>query len=187
MSWKPEDRLTHRFNPDLGPGLVHAVEGRTLVVHFPESGETLRIAAGSDAIRPLEFSVGSQALLHASGETVIVESLPAPGRVRLADGREVEESDLWPVQIGESPVERLAIGEVDSLEQLSLRLDALHLAAVREADGLGSFLGGRIRLFPHQLHVAEAATRTDPVRWLLADEVGLGKTVEACLVLNPRR
>ena len=55
---------------------------------------------------------------------------------------------------------------------------------MREAEGLGSFLGGRIRLFPHQLHVAERATRADPVRWLLADEVGLGKTVEACLILN---
>jgi ATP-dependent helicase HepA len=184
MSWKPGDRLRHRFNPDLGPGLVRAVEGRTLVVHFPVTGESLRIAAGSDAILPLEFSVGSRGLLHGSGATVCVESVLRPGRVRLADGREVDETDLWPLPIDESPAERLAVGEVDSLEQLSLRLDALHLAAVREADGLGSFLGGRIRLFPHQLHVAEAATRTDPVRWLLADEVGLGKTVEACLVLN---
>jgi len=183
-SWKPGDRLRHRFNPDLGPGLVEAVDGRTLVVRFPDADESLRIAADSGAIRPLEFSVGSQALLRSSGETVCIDELPEPGRVRLGDGREVDEQELWPVQIGESPFERLAIGEIDSLEQLSLRLDALHLAAVREADGLGSFLGGRIRLFPHQLHVAEAATRTDPVRWLLADEVGLGKTVEACLVLN---
>jgi ATP-dependent helicase HepA len=39
-------------------------------------------------------------------------------------------------------------------------------------------------LFPHQFYVAERATATDPVRWLLADEVGLGKTIEACLILN---
>ena len=43
---------------------------------------------------------------------------------------------------------------------------------------------GRIRLFPHQLYCAESATHSEPVRWLLADEVGLGKTVEACLILN---
>ncbi|MEO1367064.1 MAG: hypothetical protein AAFX50_07775, partial [Acidobacteriota bacterium] len=59
-----------------------------------------------------------------------------------------------------------------------------------QARFLGAFLGGRIRLYPHQLHVAERATRrldiegaegaaTGAVRWLLADEVGLGKTVEA--------
>ena len=64
------------------------------------------------------------------------------------------------------------------------RLRILHLLEVREADGLGSFLGGRVRLFPHQLHVAERATARMPVRWLLADEVGLGKTIEAALVMN---
>ena len=41
-----------------------------------------------------------------------------------------------------------------------------------------------MRLFPHQLYVAERATAADPVRWLLADEVGLGKTIEASLILN---
>ena len=64
------------------------------------------------------------------------------------------------------------------------RLEVLHLRTLREAGGLGSFLGGRIRLFPHQLHVAERATAGDPVRWLLADEVGLGKTIEASLILT---
>src|SRR5262249_61272089 len=64
------------------------------------------------------------------------------------------------------------------------RKAALPLLTLREASGLGTFLGGRIRLFPHQLHVAERATTSLPVRWLLADEVGLGKTIEACLVLN---
>ena len=63
-------------------------------------------------------------------------------------------------------------------------MDILHLLSVREANGLGSFLGGRVRLFPHQLHVAERATARLPVRWLLADEVGLGKTIEAALIMN---
>lgn len=55
---------------------------------------------------------------------------------------------------------------------------------MRQAKGLGSFLGGRLAIHPHQLHVAERATAYEPVRWLLADEVGLGKTIEACLILS---
>jgi ATP-dependent helicase HepA len=62
-------------------------------------------------------------------------------------------------------------------------LGVRRLRSIRES-GIGSFLGGRVRLFPHQLYVAERATATDRVRWLLADEVGLGKTIEACLILN---
>ena len=83
-----------------------------------------------------------------------------------------------------SPVDRLAAGDVDETEDFATRLDILRLLATREADGLGSFLGGRVRLFPHQLHVAERATARLPVRWLLADEVGLGKTIEAALIMN---
>ena len=90
-----------------------------------------------------------------------------------------------------SLLERLAVGDVDETDDFLTRLDILHLLATREADGLGSFLGGRVRLFPHQLHVAEHATASSstdtghaPVRWLLADEVGLGKTIEAALIMN---
>jgi len=184
VAWQPGDRLTHRFNPDLGPGLVEEVEHRTVVVRFPDTDTVLRLAADSDAIRPLRFTAGARVVLLSSLEQVVVEGDGEPGRLRLADGREVDAVDLWPVRIGESVVERLALGDVDPVEAFALRLDALHLAAVREADGLGSFLGGRIRLFPHQLHAAEQAAQSDPTRWLLADEVGLGKTVEACLVLN---
>src|SRR3954464_4818252 len=81
-------------------------------------------------------------------------------------------------------LERLDAGDVDETEDFLTRLDVLHLLATREAGGLGSFLGGRVRLFPHQLQVAERASASDPVRWLLADEVGLGKTIEAALILN---
>jgi ATP-dependent helicase HepA len=184
MAWAPGDRLTHRFNPDLGPGLVEAVEDRAVVVHFPNTDTVLRLAADSDAICPLRFFAGGRAVILSSLEQVIIEGDGEPGRLRLTDGREVAAVDLWPVKIGESLTERLALGDVDTVEAFAVRLNSLHLAAIREADGLGSFLGGRIRLFPHQLHAAEMAAASDPTRWLLADEVGLGKTVEACLVLN---
>jgi ATP-dependent helicase HepA len=146
--WKTGDRLTHRHNPELGVGRVVSIEGRQIVVEFPDAGTTLRFAGDAGALVPL-----------------------APDDPGPADAR----ADL---------VGRLASGNVDPVEDFALRLDALHLAERREAEGLGSFLGGRIRLFPHQLHAAERATAASPVRWLLADEVGLGKTIEACLVLS---
>jgi len=144
--WKIDDRVTHRFNHDLGVGRVAALEGRSVVVEFAESNTVLRFGAATDALVPWDE-----------------RGLPSPD---------------------DSPVERLALGDIGSIDAFSVRLDAMHLAASRASDDLGSFLGGRIRLFPHQLDVALKATRQDPVRWLLADEVGLGKTVEACLIAN---
>lgn len=92
--------------------------------------------------------------------------------------------ERWHETFHEDLVERLARLETAPLAAWENRMDALRLRRIREAGGLGTFLGGRIEIFPHQLHVAEQAVAADPVRWLLADEVGLGKTVEACLILS---
>jgi ATP-dependent helicase HepA len=46
------------------------------------------------------------------------------------------------------------------------------------------YVGGRVDLIPHQMYIAaEMASRLVP-RVLLADEVGLGKTIEAGLILH---
>ena len=140
QAWKTGDHLTHRFNPELGIGHVTAVEGRALIVNFPRTGATLRIAASSDALTRVE----SDATEPVARSPVVIQAADAD----------------------------------------ALRDDIRRLRSIREDDVLGSFLGGRVRLFPHQLYVAERATASDPVRWLLADEVGLGKTIEACLILN---
>ncbi len=181
--WHPGDRLTHRFNPELGPGVVREISGRTVVVDFPQAGQSLSLASSSNALIPFTLAPGSRARLAPDGDTVVVEAC-ARGICRLADGRDVSIDDLWPLPVELSPLERLGRGQVDAFEDFANRLDGLRLLRLREADGLGSFLGGRIQLFPHQLYAAERACHSDPVRWLLADEVGLGKTVEACLIMN---
>jgi ATP-dependent helicase HepA len=182
--WKTGDHLTHRSNPELGIGRVISIDGRTLLASFPRANTTLRLAATADALLPVDLSPGRPVRVAATRlETTIVATLP-DGTVRLATGDTAPPDALWPLELEGALVERLAIGDVDAVEDFRIRLHILHLLAMREADGLGSFLGGRIRIFPHQLYVAERASATASVRWLLADEVGLGKTIEACLILN---
>src|SRR6185369_2784552 len=102
-------------------------------------------------------------------ERAVVVEFPDGTRLRLAEASDalvaVAEEDPGPLDPTGALVERLAAGEVDPLADFAIRLDALHLAALREAGGLGSFLGGRVRLFPHQLHTAERASASEPVRW----------------------
>ena len=184
MSWDVGDRLVHRHNPLLGPGRVASVEGRTVVVEFPRAAAVLRLASDEPALQRLDLPPGRRVRIASTGEEARVDAQLEGARVRLADGREVAADELWPIDAARDLVERLALGDFDPIEDFANRFDALHLLELREARGLGSFLGGRIRLFPHQLHAAERATASDPVRWLLADEVGLGKTVEACLILS---
>jgi len=181
--WTPGDRLTHRHNPELGIGRVVSVDARAVVVEFPRTGTTLRLAGHSDALARLDLEPGRRVRV-AGTESATVRAVRPDGQVELEGGGVVSVDEVWPLDLEAPLLERLGAGDVDPFEDFTTRLDALRLAQVRQAGGLGSFLGGRIRLFPHQLHTAERAAASDPVRWLLADEVGLGKTIEACLVLN---
>jgi ATP-dependent helicase HepA len=183
-SWTTGDYLVHRSNPELGIGRVTALEPRALVVEFPRSGTRLRLAASTDALIPVDLSPGRPVRITATREETTVTGRLEDGTVRLANGRIEPSHALWPLELEGALLERLAIGDLDDVEDFMTRLDILHLLSIREAGGLGPFLGGRVRLFPHQLHVAERASASDPVRWLLADEVGLGKTIEASLILN---
>ena len=140
-------------------------------------------SVGDHLTHRFNSDLGTGRVTAIEGRVIVVQF---PGAtLRFAAGSEA----LIPAVEGEqrrqlSPIERLAAGESDETDDFLTRLEILHLLATREADGLGSFLGGRVHLFPHQLHVAEHATSRLPVRWLLADEVGLGKTIEAALIMN---
>ena len=131
-----------------------------------------------------ELGIGRVTALE--GRALVVEFPRSGTKLRLAANTDalIPVDPDAPPDLERSLVERLTSGRLDEISDFLTRLDALHLLALREADGLGSFLGGRVRLFPHQLYVAERATAREPVRWLLADEVGLGKTIEAALILN---
>src|SRR5512135_15397 len=182
-AFRDHDKLFHKFNPDLGPGRVEQVDGRRIVVYFPAADTRLTLAADDSALRPMTVRAGQKARLEGEDQEVLVDEVSADG-VRLADGRLVPAALLWPLAPPDDPVDRLGALQTDRAAAFRNRLDGLLLAEVRQARGLGSFLGGRISVFPHQLHSRDRATASDPVRWLLADEVGLGKTIEACLILS---
>lgn len=52
------------------------------------------------------------------------------------------------------------------------------------AGGLLSSLSSGIIPLPHQIHVLNRAMETNNIRYILADEVGLGKTIEAGMIIK---
>lgn len=88
-------------------------------------------------------------------------------------------------------VERIPVAELQPLASRQWTSDEV---AWRAATGLvwRSMAGGEplaiaeggVEPLPHQLAVLERALATEPLRLLLADEVGLGKTIEAGLVIT---
>ena len=79
--------------------------------------------------------------------------------------------------------ERMAAGRLDPALHVVTRILGECIRSVNDAWGV--FSRSRIALLPHQLWVCKRVLESWPTRWLVADDVGLGKTIEAGLILTP--
>ncbi len=184
-AFHPGQRWISDSEPELGLGSVLKLSSRTVTVVFPASGETREYAADNAPLRRVRFRVGDT-IRDQEGRSLAVEAVTERSGLlhyRCA-GRELTEADLNDAISFDKPEERLLAGQLDPTELFDLRLAALRQQHRRRQSSVRGFVGGRIDLIPHQLHIAaEVSGRLLP-RVLLADEVGLGKTIEACLILH---
>jgi len=178
-------RCMSEREPELGLGVVTSLDRSRLGIRFPATGDERIYAAGSSAVRRVTFRVG-ETIAGRDGRPFAIEAVETEGKllVYAGDGRRVREDEVSDVTSVAQPHERLMAGQVDEGETFDLRLRALELQArIRQSEVRG-FLGGRLELLPHQFYILhEVASRQIP-RVLLADEVGLGKTIEACLIVQ---
>lgn len=171
--------------PELGLGLISEVSKFQVQVVFPAS-EATRIFSTENA--PLKRVIYSQGdVIHSnSGLTFAIETVEESEGLFVYRCAEdcILESELSELSNFGKPEERLLQGQVDPSEAFALRYKTLSAYSEAKQSPVAGFLGGRIDLIPHQLFIAhEVAARQCP-RVLLSDEVGLGKTIEACLVLH---
>ena len=178
-------RCVSEREPELGLGVVASVEGAHLGVDFPATGEKRLYTRNTPVLKRVTFRVGDTVSAR-SGERLVVETVVEEAGLLVYCGggqrlREDAVSDLASVLL---PQARLLAGQVDPGEVFDLRQRALQAQATLRQSPLRGFLGGRIDLIPHQFFILrEVAARAVP-RVLLADEVGLGKTIEACLIVQ---
>ncbi|HJS74200.1 MAG TPA: RNA polymerase-associated protein RapA [Vicinamibacteria bacterium] len=178
-------RFVSEAEPELGLGKVEHIDRRSLVLRFPASDTLRRYAASSAPIRRVAFRVGDEIEDQRGRRLRIEEVVEREGLFIYGGGkRRIPESDLSGSLTFGRPEVRLLSGLWDSSRGFDLRRRALdHRYAILRSEARG-FLGGRIQLLPHQIGIArEVASRLRP-RALLADEVGLGKTIEAGLILH---
>ena len=86
-----------------------------------------------------------------------------------------------------TPADALTSGHIGAAEPYALRLQALYLKHAYKYDTLTGLSNARIEPELHQIYVAHQVTQKLQPRMILADEVGLGKTIEAGLIIKELR
>jgi len=182
----PGQRWISETQAEFGLALILSSDHAHVKAYYPAVGETLTYAARNAPLRRVAFEPGDT-VRDQKGEAFVVATVREEEKRLVyidAEGRELPESQLSDTMNTQRPEQRLLSGVSDDPRLWALRqwaIRAQHEARASEVRGL---VGGRISLIPHQLFIAEEVANRAAPRVLLADEVGLGKTIEACLILH---
>lgn len=174
----------------MGGGVLR-VEGDHAHV-LVDKGELLQVSISSGAIVAAPLDVGLQVEEMDGRRGTVLESAPSDDypswRVQWTDGSVTVqiERTVRPAA-PKDPIECMQSGVLSEPRAFNLRSVAADMWARNTGQELVSLAHARINLQPHQIAVAHRVVSNYPHRFLLCDEVGLGKTIEAALIIKELR
>ena len=173
--------------PELGLGVVARVDpaAKRIGIEFPATRENRLYALGTPVLKRVQFRAG-ETFATRDGAALTIDTVEETAGLLtyVCAGRRVREDAISDVTSVDLPQERLMAGQADPGEVFDLRYRALQAQAKFRSSEVRGFLGGRLELIPHQFYILQEVSSRQIPRVLLADEVGLGKTIEACLILQ---
>ncbi|MBF1223993.1 MAG: RNA polymerase-associated protein RapA [Haemophilus parainfluenzae] len=190
MSFAIGQRWISETENSLGLGMITALDFRSVTLHFPASDETRIYAVAQAPLTRIALNKGEQLHHQAGWQGKVLDIQEMNGLlfylVKNMQGEEiiVNEKELSPIISFSQAKDRLFSSQIDRSEHFALRYQTLLHQQAQFQSPLRGLRGNRAGLIPHQLHIAqEVGNRINP-RVLLADEVGLGKTIEAGMILQ---
>ncbi len=176
---------------ELGLGTVVQVEGRMVTVLFPATGENRMFSRNEAPLTRVIYNPGDTVESH-EGWSLSVEELTEKDGLVVYHGihsETGEKASLRETLLNHNirfnkPQDRLFAGQIDRLDRFGIRYQCQLLRHQLATSDLLGLQGPRVGLIPHQMWIAHEVGRRYAPRVLLADEVGLGKTIEAGLIIH---
>jgi len=186
----PGQRWLSEAEPDLGLGLVEAADRRQVRVCFVASEQQRTYAIAGAPLARVRFAA-DDAIRDSDGrELRVQQTIERAGLlVYHCVDDQGQDCDVPEQQLDDRlqlnrPQDRLLARRIDPDVWFSLRYQAWCQTARLWGSPVFGLQGPRVDQVPHQFYIAAEATARLAPRLLLADEVGLGKTIEAGLILH---
>ena len=186
----PGQRWINDAESQLGLGTVLSSDHRSVTLLFLATGDTRTYAKQSAQLTRVKFSVGDTIKTEDGVKLTVDDCLESDGLLTYIGSNEAGESiELQESQLDNfiqltGPIQRLFNGQIDPDKWFELRYQTRQLQNQLWESELRVLNGCRTSLIPHQLYIAHEVGNRYAPRVLLADEVGLGKTIEAGLIIH---
>lgn len=170
-------------------GVIVAADASRVEVLFDGESDRKIFAAKAGALERVVLP--RTVLRRSTGKFgIIIDAAPGelPRWLVAFDGQmlTVAEADLRP-HVLDGPQSRLREGRLGSPRRFCLAVTARRYELEQQSNDLITLGEARVDIKPHQVSVAHRVVSDYPHRYLLCDEVGLGKTIEAGMVLKELR
>ncbi len=190
MEYIVGQRWVSHADAQLGLGIVVDIEGRRVTLAFPAVGEERTYAMESAPLTRLRFKAGDHISTVEKVEVLVTDVKEHHGLLVYVgtDHHEqqvtVSELELDAFVQLTTPQQRLLNGHFDKHGEFALRVATFFHADMLQRSAVRGLIGSRTSLLPHQLYIANEVGQRHAPRVLLADEVGLGKTIEAGMIIQ---